>query len=294
MDLRHRTPPIIGLVAVLAAALTACGAADAKLRVSGYDCPAPGQLAQGVKLQCGERQIEGTAPASTSTSVPACDHDGQNDCIASASFTAVASAALEAKNIRTGVVLGGIAGALGDSSVACTSDGQADCVVRGNFAAVDTGGVAVKIVAGEVVAGVSGIGVLNPPLSCISNAAVGCLATAEYPAIEATKAAACLSGLGLAPAPERSGTVLPAAVWGVAARGCDDLGYRLPSKRELLLLAVGGRGADSATDLVWTADVDAQSGTAWAGNPATGEMRPAPMSSRLTTLCVANPKNQNP
>jgi hypothetical protein len=100
---------------------------------------------------------EGTKNCS-GTALANCKSDGEVGCATTAAYKAVKMANFTDGDIRTGVTVAGIDGALSGAPAACSSDGQLGCLSVTNFPAVDK---VVKLTAGNIkdgviIAGVTG------------------------------------------------------------------------------------------------------------------------------------------
>lgn len=99
-----------------------------------------------------------------------CTLDGQKSCVTHDSFPAVNVGALNASNIKAGVIIAGVTGTYGGvGGVNCSSDGQIGCTTVANYPAIDrnAAGLAAKIRTGQTIAGV--IGTYSPDFPDVAN-----------------------------------------------------------------------------------------------------------------------------
>ena len=105
--------------------------------------------------------------------IPACEEDGDKNCVASDEYPAVKRAQILPQKILTGVTIAGVSGTV----AACTSDGDKNCVATDEFPAVEKQQLAEKVVSGTTVAGVAGEVVLPPANAVLSGVRVGASGT---------------------------------------------------------------------------------------------------------------------
>ena len=101
----------------------------------------------------------GTKNCAASASVPTCSADAQIKCIVDGNgFIAASVSTLQAGNIKSGVVIGGVLGSVQESPASCLNDGSGNCVVDGvNYKAAKLSNFdGAKILVGTMIAGVSG------------------------------------------------------------------------------------------------------------------------------------------
>ncbi len=85
-----------------------------------------------------------------------CATDGATGCVAVTNYPAAKLANFTSGDIRSGVTVAGIAGALTGAPASCASDGATGCVANNSFTAANMTGLASKVLSGQTVAGVSG------------------------------------------------------------------------------------------------------------------------------------------
>ena len=130
----------------------------------------------------------GAAGASLTPTLANCVVDGGTNCVAVADFPAAKLANFSTGDVRTGVTVAGISGALSGAPAACASDGAVGCLSTSIYAAALTTNLAPKVLAGNIVAGVPGSATPESHINCAMDGATSCVAVSSY-------AAAAISGL---------------------------------------------------------------------------------------------------
>ena len=130
----------------------------------------------------------GIAGSSLTPTLANCAVDGATNCVAVADFPAAKLANFSNGDVRTGVTVAGISGALSGAPAACASDGAVGCLSTSTYAAALTTNLAPKVLAGNIVAGVPGSATPESHINCAMDGATGCVAVSSY-------AAAAISGL---------------------------------------------------------------------------------------------------
>jgi len=177
----------------------------------------------------GEQYYDASGTLNTGTkscSAPAaCSADGATNCVASSNFPSVDKTKLIAGNIRSGITIANVVGAVIPRPNECSVDGEVDCVAISTFKAANIMNFGVSdIRSGITVAGVAG-SLLGAPASCASDGETACVANDSYKAAATTSLAdkvlhgatvAGVSGNVTLPA---MGKVLIGIVYGVGGTG---------------------------------------------------------------------------
>lgn len=117
---------------------------------------APSALCSGgAYVDVAGQPIVGTLNCAAATPLN-CAADGQVGCMANKKFKAAAINGIDAQDIRTGVTIAGVSGALSGGPPACSASGQTNCIATNLRPVVD---VTVKLVPGAIKKGVVILGV---------------------------------------------------------------------------------------------------------------------------------------
>jgi hypothetical protein len=133
----------------------------------------PAKVCSGISYidRNGELQT-GTKNCTAAPSTPTCSADAQIKCMVDGNgFIAASVASLQAGNIKSGVVIGGVQGSVQESPASCLNDGSGNCVVDGvNYKAAKMSNFdGTKILSGTQIAGVAG----NLTLPAVNKVFVG-------------------------------------------------------------------------------------------------------------------------
>ena len=223
-----------------------------------------------------------------------CAADGSINCVATASFTAAQMSAFGSGDIRSGVTVAGVAGALAGPPASCSSDGAVGCLAAAPYVAAFTTGLADKVLNANTVAGVAGDVTLPSASNVLTTITYGIGGTAVTGTLTIPTAGNVLSGSGVFGVGGSSVTptlTLPAAGNVSVANGA----YGVAGTGSTPTLA--NCAADGATACVATATYTAAltttlapkivSGNTVAGVAGTTAAAPANCSADGGTACVA-------
>ena len=124
----------------------------------------------------------GVAGTSLTPTLADCASDGGINCVAVAAYPAAKLANFSNVDIRSGVTVAGVAGALSGAPSACASDGAVGCLSTSTYAAALRTNLAPKILTGNTVAGVPGSAIAESHINCATDGATGCVAVTNYAA----------------------------------------------------------------------------------------------------------------
>ena len=236
----------------------------------------------------------GAGGSSITPTLSNCAADGSINCVATASFTAAQMSAFGSGDIRSGVTVAGVAGALAGPPASCSSDGAVGCLAAAPYVAAFTTGLADKVLNANTVAGVAGDVTLPSASNVLTTITYGIGGTAVTGTLTIPTAGNVLSGSGVFGVGGSSVTptlTLPAAGNVSVANGA----YGVAGTGSTPTLA--NCAADGATACVATATYTAAltttlapkivSGNTVAGVAGTTAAAPANCSADGGTACVA-------
>ena len=236
----------------------------------------------------------GAGGSSITPTLSNCAADGSINCVATASFTAAQMSAFGSGDIRSGVTVAGVAGALVSAPASCSSDGAVGCLAAAPYVAAFTTGLADKVLIANTVAGVAGDVTLPSASNVLTTITYGIGGTAVTGTLTIPTAGNVLSGSGVFGVGGSSVTptlTLPAAGNVSVANGA----YGVAGTGSTPTLA--NCAADGATACVATATYTAAltttlapkivSGNTVAGVAGTTAAAPANCSADGGTACVA-------
>ena len=124
----------------------------------------------------------GTKNCAAAEATPKCTADAQVQCIVDGNgFVAASLVNLQASNIKSGVIIGGVQGTVQEAPAACLNDGSSNCVVDGTtFKAAKLSNISsADLQIGKTIAGISGSASPRPQ-DCSGNGQQSCVATGTY------------------------------------------------------------------------------------------------------------------
>ena len=139
----------------------------------------------------------GASGTSVTPTLNDCSTDGGTGCVATASFTAANMSIFGSGDVRSGVTIAGVAGALVGAPTACASDGAVSCIAASPYVAAFTTGLASKVLSGNTVAGVAGNVTLPAVGNVLTAVSYGASGTGSTGTLTLPSAGNVLAGSGI-------------------------------------------------------------------------------------------------